>query len=85
MELISKQKDRTLEFDKIHFAVIAIEAGARQLGISPVEMQNRLEKQNLIEERLMKHYDLLHTQSMQWVAEDIVETLQNWENTDNKN
>lgn len=48
-----------------------------------MEMQNRLEKQNLIEERLIKHYDLLHTQSIQWVAEDIVETLQNWENTDN--
>lgn len=81
MEL--KKKGRTSEYDKIHFVVIAIEAGARKLGISPTEMQNRLEKQNLIEERLMKHYDLLHTQSIQWVAEDIVETLQNWENTDN--
>ena len=27
----------------------------------------------------MRHYDLLHTQSLDYVAEDIAETLQNWE------
>ena len=31
------------EADRIHFAVLAIEAGAKKLGISPAEMQKRLE------------------------------------------
>ncbi len=79
METYYQQKERTLESDKIHFVVIAIEAGARKMGISSSEMQRRLLRQNLIEERLLKYYDLLHTQSVAWVADDIVETLQNWE------
>jgi hypothetical protein len=42
-------------------------------------MYNRLKKQDLINLRLIKHYDLLHTQSLQWVVEDTIETLENWE------
>lgn len=38
-----KQPD-ILESEKIHFAVMAIEAGAREMGISPMEMRRRLEK-----------------------------------------
>ena len=56
----------------IHFAVMAIESGARKLGISGKEMHDRLLKQGLI------HEDL-HTQSLDWVADDISETLLNWE------
>ena len=37
-----KQPD-ILESEKIHFAVMAIEAGAREMGISPMEMRRRLE------------------------------------------
>lgn len=64
---------------RIHFAVMAIESGARLLGISGREMHDRLKAQNLIHTRLIGRYELLHTQSRAWVAEDIVETLQNWE------
>ena len=42
-------------------------------------MYRRLKRQDLIHQRLMRHYDLLHTQSLDYVAEDIAETLQNWE------
>lgn len=70
---------RTIESDKIHFAVIAIEAGAKKMGVSCSEFAQRLENQGLIEGRLMKFYDTLHTQSIEYVADDIVETLQNWE------
>ncbi|MDE5711202.1 DUF3791 domain-containing protein [uncultured Bacteroides sp.] len=72
----------TPEADRIHFAVLAIEAGAKKLGISPAEMQKRLEKQDLFRKRILKFYDLLHTQSIDWVADDITETLQNWEAAD---
>lgn len=63
----------------IHFAVMAIESGARRLGISGKEMYDRLNRQDLIDKRLFKRYEDLHTQSLDWVAEDISETLLNWE------
>ena len=66
-------------YRRIHFAVMAIESGARKLGISNKEMQDRLRKQGLIRNRLFKRYDTLHTQSLDWVADDISETLLNWE------
>ena len=74
-------RDTLSTFDgrRIHFAVIAIESAARKLGGSSREMHDRLKAQNLIHNRLIGRYELLHTQGREWVAEDIVETLQNWE------
>ena len=66
-------------YRRIHFAVMAIESGARKLGISGKEMHDRLSKQELIQNRLIKRYEELHTQSLDWVADDISETLLNWE------
>lgn len=66
-------------YRRIHFAVMAIESGARKLGISNKEMHDRLRKQGLIRNRLLKRYDTLHTQSLDWVTDDISETLLNWE------
>lgn len=70
---------RTEEQDKIHFVVMAIERASHKLSIPAQELQARLKKQNLIHKRLLKHYDLLHTQSLDWVADDIIEALTNWE------
>lgn len=66
-------------YRRIHFAVMAIESGARKLGISGKEMHDRLKKQGLIKNRLFKRYEELHTQSLDWMADDICETLLNWE------
>ena len=66
-------------YDRIHFATMALESGAKRLDISPRAMYRRLKKQDLIRQRLFRHYDLLHTQSLDYVAEDIAETLQNRE------
>ena len=66
-------------YRRIHFAVMAIESRARKLGISGKEMHDRLSKQGLIKNRLIKRYKELHTQSLDWVANDISETLLNWE------
>ena len=71
---------RTPESDRMQFAIIAIETAANKLNISPSELAERLEKQELIEGRLFKYYDTLHTQSADYVADDIIETLLNWEN-----
>ena len=61
--------------DKIHFAVMAIEASAKEMRISPMEMRRRLEKVGLV----LDCYDVMHTQSLRHVAEDVVEALRNWE------
>lgn len=66
-------------YRKIHFAVMAIESGAAKLNVSGQEMEERLEKQDLIRQRLIGQYEMLHTQSIDYVADDIVETLLNWE------
>lgn len=73
------QTTDTESYRHIHFAIMAIESGARKLGISGKEMYDRLSKQGLIKNRLIKRYDDLHTQSLNWVADDISETLLNWE------
>ena len=65
--------------DKIHFAVMAIEASAKEMSISPMEMRRRLEKVGLVRRLLLDCYDVMHTQSLRHVAEDVVEALRNWE------
>ena len=70
---------RNHESDVMHFCVIAIETAARKMDISPAELTMRLEEQGLIEGRLLKFYDTLHTQSAEYVADDIIETLYNYE------
>lgn len=66
-------------YRQIHFAVMAIESGAKKMNITGQEMEYRLRKQNLIRKRLFDQYELLHTQSLEYVTSDIVETLNNWE------
>ena len=66
-------------YDRIHFAVMAIESAASKMHISGREMHDRLKEQGLIHNRLLARYDDLHTQSLDWVATDTVEALKNWE------
>jgi len=73
------------EYRKIHFAVMAIESGAKKLNISGDEMEKRLENLDLIHKRLIGQYEMLHTQSVDYVADDIAETLLNWERNKNNN
>lgn len=72
----------TLEDRQLQFAIIAIEAAAKKMGISPSDVCKRLDKYNLIEDRLFKYYNTLHTQSQSYVADDIIETLKNYEKDD---
>lgn len=61
--------------EQLRFAVIAIETAAKKYGIAPNLLTSRLAKQNLIEGRLWKYYDMLHTQSRDYVADDLMEAL----------
>ena len=66
-------------YRKIHFAVMAIESGARKMEIPAPQMVARLNNVGLIHKRLIGLYDILHTQSLEYVTDDIVETLKNFE------
>lgn len=66
-------------YNKIHFAVMAIEASAKKAGTTGKSMHDRLKAQELIHKRLFRHYDQLHTQSLEWVVDDTLMTLNNWE------
>ena len=70
---------RTPELDKLAFTVLAIEASAKKMNISPSEMRRRLDKVGLIENLIQRCYDTLHTESKEAVANDVVEALHNWE------
>ena len=71
--------NRTKRYRRIHFAVMAIEGSAKKLNVPGNVMFKRLKEQNIIHSRLLKHYELLHTQSLSWVVDDTIETLENWE------
>ena len=70
---------RTHESDVMQFCVIVIETAAKKMKISPSELTQRLEAQGIIDDRLIRFYDTLHTQSANYVADDIIETLYNYE------
>ena len=70
---------RTHESDIMQFCVIVIETAARKMNITPQELTERLEAQGLIDNRLIKFYETLHTQSANYAADDIIETLYNYE------
>lgn len=67
------------EFDRLAFTMLAIEASAQKMGISPSEMRKRLDKVGLIKSLIQDCYDTLHTESRKAVASDVVEALKNWE------
>lgn len=69
----------TPDFDRLAFTVLAIEASAQKMGISPSEMRKRLDKVGLIKSLIQDCYDTLHTESKEAVVNDVVEALKNWE------
>lgn len=66
--------DRIMEF-----VIFAIESAAQKMGISAPVLYNRLEKVNLIRNYLISGYDMLHTQSREYIADTLIEALDNWE------
>ena len=71
-------QNNIIEAAKLHFAVMTIGAAADLMGIS---MRKRLDTVGLVKNLLFDSYDVEHTLSLQHVAEDVVEALNNWEKT----
>lgn len=74
-----RERDKAAPSEQLFFAVIAIESAARKYSTDPSELTRRLARQGLIDGRLWKYYDMLHTQSRDYVADDLMETLKNRE------
>lgn len=63
----------------MEFVVFAIESAAQKTGIPAPTLYNRLEKVDLISRYLVGGYDVLHTQSKEYIADTLIEALDNWE------
>ncbi|MDY4446262.1 DUF3791 domain-containing protein [Campylobacter sp.] len=62
--------------EKISFCIFCIENTARSLGISGTKMYDKLEKSGLIDDYIFAHYDTLHTQSKEYIINDIKNALE---------
>lgn len=53
--------------------------GSAARGCSASEMYRRMKRIRLIEDYIWEFYDVLHTQSREYVTEDVLKTLDIWE------
>ena len=67
--------------DQIVMAFVAtcIEATARLLNTSYKEVYQRMKKVGMIERYIIPHYEVLHSESRENIAEGLIECLNNWE------
>lgn len=70
-----------LPFEEIKLAFVAscVEGTARKLGVPYIDVYSRMKKVDLIDQYILKHYDTLHTESREYLIEDVLECLTNWE------
>lgn len=61
------------------FVSSCIESAARAMNCPASEMYLRMKRINLIEDYIWEFYDVLHTQSREYVTEDVLKTLEIWE------
>ena len=61
------------------FVATCIEGVARRLGISYKEVFQRMKNVDLINQYIVPHYELLHSESRENLVEGIIECLTNWE------
>lgn len=64
---------------KLAFAASCVEGIARKTGKHYSEVYERMSKVGAIENYILKNYDTLHTESHEYVLEDVEEYLQNRE------
>ncbi|CDB10275.1 MULTISPECIES: DUF3791 domain-containing protein [Bacteroides] len=65
--------------DRMIFAASCIESVARKWNLPPNEVYRRMKRVNLIEGYILKHYDVIHTESRENITEDIADCLLQWE------
>ena len=68
-----------IEEVKLAFAARCVEGTARKLCVPYIEVYDRMRKVDLINKYILPHYDMLHTESFEYLIEDVIECLTNWE------
>ena len=82
MEQENNRIQLPLEEIKLAFAASCVEGAARKLGVPYIEIYERMRKVDLINKFILPYYDTLHTESREYLIEDIIECLTNWEKKD---
>lgn len=61
---------------ELEFAIFCIENIALKLNVDAQKVYNALTKQtNILEEYIIPEYEVLHTQSKEYIVEDIIEIM----------
>ena len=61
---------------EMDFVVYCVENLANYISEDSVKVFDLLDEKDLIEGYILKFYDILHTQSKDWIVEDLVEQLE---------
>lgn len=64
---------------RMGFAASCVETAAKQAGYSYLEMYRRMKRVGLINNYILRHYEVIHTESRENITADILQTLSNWE------
>lgn len=62
-----------LEEVKLAFAASCVEGAARRLGVPYIEIYNRMRKVDLINKYILPHYEMLHSESKEYLIDDVIE------------
>ena len=71
--------ERTDQEILMGFVASCIEDVAEKLGLDYSEVYKRMKEVGLIENYIIPHYDVLHTESRANVTAGMVDTLKRWE------
>ena len=61
------------------FVATCIEATARTLGVSYLEVFMRMKRLGMIENYIFPNYNVLHTESRENIALDMIQCMKSWE------
>ena len=70
--------DNQIEY-KMIFVASCIEAVAKKLNITTEEVYKRMKNVDLINGYILKHYNVIHSESRDNITTDIIECLKLWE------
>lgn len=70
--------DNQIEY-KMIFVASCIEAVAKKLNITTEEVYRRMKNVDLINGYILKHYNVIHSESRDNITTDIIECLKLWE------
>jgi hypothetical protein len=78
-KVLEKQIRLPLDELKLAFAASCVEGIARKTGKPYYEVYERMSKAGAIENYIIPYYDTLHTESREYVIDDVMEYIENKE------